>query len=355
MTNAATRPSVHIVVPGALSTPTGGFVYDRYVVRGLRQQGFAVTVHELPAGWPDPGAGARAAAAEIFETLPGGALVVVDGLAFGVLPDLAAAHGARLRLVALVHHPLSAETHLDAESQHALMHSERAALAHARHIITTSGFTADALLDFGVTAPHLTVIPPGVTPAAQAAGSRGPGLVLLCVGAVIPRKGHDVLLNALAGLTHYHWQLDIAGSETLAPHHAAAMRRLAKRLNLDTRVTFQGACETGTLEALYARSDIFVLASHYEGYGMVLTEAAARGLPIVATAGGAVPFTLPEGSGLLAPSGDIAGLRATLARILNETGLHAELKAGAQKAAQRLPTWPHTVAHFAQTLKTVAG
>lgn len=341
---------LHVVVPGPLDTPTGGFVYDRRVVAGLRAAGRDVTVHELTAGWPDPDSRMLTEVEALFERLPTDARVAVDGLALGVLPELAERHAQRLRLVALVHHPLAEETDLPPVKQDAFWRSETRALAQVRHVIVTSGFTADALLDYGVTPEHLSVIPPGVAVAPPSEGSGGPGLALLSVGAVIPRKGHDVLLNALVGLKQYRWTLDVVGSETLAPRHAAGIRRLTDRLGLDRRVTFHGELDGELLERAYRHTDLFVLASHYEGYGMVLTEAVARGIPVVATAGGAVPFTLPDRSGLLAPAGDIAGLRAALARVMAEPELLQQLRRGATEAARALPTWEQVTRSFIKAL-----
>jgi glycosyltransferase involved in cell wall biosynthesis len=291
----------------------------------------------------------------LFEGLPNGATVVVDGLALGVLPEVAARHSARLRLVALVHHPLAEETALPPEERAALRESEKRALARVCHVITTSAFTADALLDYGVTAPHMTVIPPGVAPAPPASGSGGgAGLSMLTVGALTPRKGHDVLLNALAGLMQYDWRLDIVGSEVLQPQHATGIRRLSDRLGLTGRIGFHGELTGAALDAAYHAADLFLLASHYEGYGMVLTEAVARGIPVVATAGGAVPFTLPEGSGLLAPPGDVDGLRQVLARLITEADLRRRLRRGAQQAAHTLPTWDDVIDRVSLTLDEVS-
>jgi glycosyltransferase involved in cell wall biosynthesis len=348
----------HLIVPGPLSTPTGGFVYDRRIAEGMRARGRDILVHELPTGWPAPDLDAQARAAALFEGLPQGATVVVDGLALGALPEIAARHAVRLRLIALVHHPLAAETGLSPEERRVLGESERRALSRVRHVITTSAFTADALLDYGVTAPHMTVIPPGVASARLALGSGGGpggmGLSMLSVGALTPRKGHDVLLNALAGLTQYDWRLDVVGSEVLQPQHATGIRRLADRLGLTGRVRFHGELTGEALDAAYHTADLFVLASHYEGYGMVLTEAVARGLPVVATAGGAVPFTLPEGSGLLSPPGDVDRLRQILARLMTESDLRRRLERGARQAARTLPTWDDVIDRVSLTLDEVA-
>lgn len=346
---------MHVVLPGQPAAQTGGFIYDHQMVEALRARGIDVAVHSLAQGWPFPDDAGMRNADEQLQSLPDDALVLVDGLAFGAMPHLAKAHAARLRLVPLVHHPLAAETGLSVQDREKLEASERAALAQARHVIATSAFTAGALVDYGVTHDGVSVVPPGVVPAPPAAGGQGQALRLLCVATLIPRKGHDVLLNALAGLTDRAWELDLVGSEILNARHATQLRRLSSELGLDERVRFHGSVQGERLEALYHHADLFVLASHYEGYGMVLMEAVARGLPVVATAGGAVPYTLPERSGLLAPAGDIAGLRNCLARVLDDPEMRRRMAAGAHEARDNLPTWSDAAGRLLAALENIGS
>jgi glycosyltransferase involved in cell wall biosynthesis len=344
---------LHLVVPGDPETNTGGFIYDRRLVAELKKLGLCVAIHPLPEGWPYPGYQAVDAADRTLAEIPAGARVIVDGLALGVLPRLAEREGQRLRLIALVHHPLAEETGLDPGERARLYESERDALAHVSHVVATSGFTAQSLVDYGVTQERLSVIPPGVEAHELAEGSGRAAPAILCVGALSPRKGHDVLLNALSLLTARPWTLDVVGSETRDARHAQEMRRLTTELGLDSRVVFRGELSGRALDAAYHTCDLFVLASHYEGYGMVLTEAVARGLPVVATAGGAVPDTLPEGAGLLAPPGDVEALAGALERVLGSPELFAQLAEGARAARQRLPSWTDSARQLASDLEQV--
>lgn len=346
--------SVHFLVPGDIKTRTGGFIYDRRIAAELIALGINVEVRELPPGWPEPDDYALAAAEQALAAIPDGGLVVIDGLALGVLPDLAAAHANRLRLIALVHHPLAEETGLTQDARDRFALSERAALAQVHHIIATSGFTADALLDYGVDRHRISVILPGVDRVAPAKGSGSRETAILCVATLTPRKAHDVLLNALAQLTDRPWRLHLVGSELRHPRHALGIRQLCDRLDLRCRVTFHGELGERALNRIYHRSDLFALASHYEGYGMVVTEAVARGLPVVTTAGGALAHTLPNGAGLLAPPGDVSALRDTLKRVLDEPGLLERLRKGALAARERLPTWSQSAQRCAHLLKSLA-
>lgn len=344
---------IHLVLPGALDRPTGGTVYDRRMVEGLRDLGHPVTVHELAEGFPQPSARDRTAAEDLLARLPDDALVVVDGLALGVLPDAAAAQAARLRLVALVHHPLALETGLDAVTADVFAVMERAALAAVRRVIVTSPVTGETLTrDYSVPADRLAVVLPGTDAAPAAQGSGGAEAALLAVGAVVPRKGHDVLVRALAPLADRPWRLVIAGPERDAAT-AAELRSLIASAGLGDRISLAGAVTSEALAALYDAADVFVLASHYEGFGMVLTEAVARGLPVVSTTGGAIPATVPPAAGVLVPPGDVDALSAALARLLDHPEERAALRRGALAARADLPDWRAQAQAFASVLETV--
>ncbi|MDM0034639.1 glycosyltransferase family 4 protein [Variovorax sp. J22P271] len=342
------------LVPGDLGTRTGGYGYDRRIIDGLRAAGWRVDVASLGPGFPDPDASALALAGRVIEALPDDALVVVDGLAFGVLPEFAAAHAQRLRWVALVHHPLSLETGLAPDRQRALLESERRALASARGVVVTSPATARALAAFDVEAARITVVRPGTDPAPLAQGSGAAELALLCVASVTPRKGHAVLVDALAGLRDRSWTLDCAGSLTLDPACAAALAAAIAAQGLQGRVRLHGECDEAGLRALYRVADVFVLPSFHEGYGMALAEALAHGLPVISTRAGAIPDTVPAAAGLLVPPGDVGALQGALQQLLDDAGLRARLAGGAREARRDLPTWADGAARFAAALDAAA-
>ncbi|RZL63887.1 MAG: glycosyltransferase [Variovorax sp.] len=356
------RPPRHCIflAPGDWQSATGGYIYDRHIVRGLRAAGWTVTLRSPGDMFPLPDDAARAHAGEVIAALPDGALVVADGLAFGALPDQIAQHAHRLRWVALVHHPLSFESGLSPYQKTALFNSERRALAHARHVIVTSPSTARAVADFDVPAARITVVEPGTDAAPRAHGggavaSAGEGaLCLLCVATITARKGHAVLLDALAGLQHRPWQLHCAGSLTRDVETVAAVRDAAARHGIADRVVWHGEVDAARLETLYADADLFVLPSFHEGYGMALAEALARGLPVISSAAGAIVDTVPADAGLLVPPGDVTAVRAALQAVMDSPAQRASLAAGARAAALRLPTWPMACACFADVLETVA-
>ncbi len=345
--------AVHFVVPGRLETLTGGYGYDRRIVAGLRERGWQVTVHQLDDSFPLPGAAARARAATTLAAIPNADIVVLDGLALGALPDEVQPHADRLRLVALVHHPLAAETGLDEGVAAQLDVSERRALAHVRHVVVTSAATAEMLGAYGVVRERITVINPGTDRAAPSPGSTGPDVHLLCVASLTPRKGHDVLFRALADMPQRDWRLTCVGSLERDPETVRRLRDQLVASGLDDRVSLVGEMNGSALARVYDDADVFVLATLYEGYGMVVAEALARGLPVVATRTGAIGDLVGPEAGVLVAPGDSDAFARALARVIGSRDIRRELAAGARAVSDRLPTWEQSCAKMAATLEAL--
>ncbi len=280
---------------------------------------------------------------------------MVDGLALGALPAEAAAQAERLRLVALVHHPLARETGLDPARAAALRSSETAALAAVRRSVVTSPFTAADLVHFGVAADRIGVARPGTDAVRSLPRLSRRRMEILCVGTLTPRKGHRTLLRALAKLRHLPWRLTCVGSLTRDPRHARAVRAECGRLRLTGRVRFLGEVDGPALAACYRRADLFALASYHEGYGMAAAEALAHGLPVVATCAGALADTVPPGAGLRVRPGSVRELSAALRRVVADASLRRRLAAGARRSRRRLPGWGATAAAFAAELERAAS
>ena len=364
---------LYFAIPGDLETRTGGYGYDRRIIAGLRERGWSVSVVRLDDSFPFPSAAARAQAAAVLAQIPTGSTVLVDGLALGALPVEVGREAARLKIVALVHHPLAAETGLDPALAAELHTSERRALGLVRSVVVTSRATAVRLADYGVTADRITVVEPGTDPAPLARGSQGaslsaepsalspqspvPGEVaLLCVATMTPRKGYELLLTALAAIPQRNWRLTCAGSLDRDPATVARVRAQLRDSGLEDRVLLAGDMDAPALGAQYDRADLFVLPTLYEGYGMAVAEALARGLPVISTATGAIedlvrPTPPDEAAGIVVPPGDLPALRDALFRVVGDATLRSRLAANARRARQRLPTWEAAAASMAEALE----
>ena len=346
---------VAFAVPGDLATLTGGYGYDRRIIAELQALGWHVDVLSLGDGFPRPSAEQRAFALSRLLSLPEDVSVVVDGLALGVLPEEAEKVARRAPLVALVHHPLALETGLSPTDVDKLFESERAALAAASAVVVTSPSTGKYLSeDYDVPADNITVARPGTDRGAPAKGSTDGTVRLLSIGAVVPRKGFDILIAALAPIAQLPWRLTIAGDLVRDETTVTSLFGDIARNELIDRVDMLGAVPQEQVSALYSAADIFVLASHFEGYGMAYAEAMAHGLPIIGTTGGATVDTVPPNAGVLVDPGNIKALTRALRMLIEDGKARAWFAQGALAASADLPTWQDTAQLFADALEDLA-
>jgi glycosyltransferase involved in cell wall biosynthesis len=232
---------------------------------------------------------------------------------------------------------------------------EREVLAAAAAIVTTSEWARRRLGElYALPADRVHVAEPGVDAARLAPGSAA-GDALLCVAALTPDKGHDVLLDALATATDLSWRCSCVGSLVRDPAFADAVRRRARNSGLGDRVRFPGPRTGAGLDRVYADADLLVLASHAETYGLVVTEALSRGLPVVATEVGGVTEALGHGDdgtrpGLLVPPGDPAALGAALRAWLEDAELRDRLRRASRERRATLRPWAATASAVADVL-----
>ncbi|MDX2288868.1 MAG: glycosyltransferase family 4 protein [Hyphomicrobiaceae bacterium] len=336
-------------IPGDLDSPTGGYGYDRQVLRLLPSFGVSIRHVALPGSFPSPSAADLETTRKLLAASPASATLLIDGLAYGAFPaDLAA--DLDRRIIALVHHPLALETGLTPARSAALKASESAALGKVQRVVVTSAMTKSTLVsDFAVPADKITVAEPGTDPAVRASGTGMP-MQLLAVGTVLPRKGYEGLIAALVPLRETDWRLSIAGALDRDPATVARLKALIELHGLEDRITLHGVVVPATLDRLYDSADLFVMPSLYEGYGMVLAEAMARGLPIICTTGGAAAQTVPDAAAVKVPPGDVDALSQGLAALLADRKLRARLADRSWEAGRQLPTWNETARRVAAAI-----
>jgi glycosyltransferase involved in cell wall biosynthesis len=347
------EPVLDFLLPGDPQTLTGGYIYDRRIAEGLVNLGWRVAVHSLDASFPFPTPLALTEARTLLESIPTGRIVVIDGLALGSMPEPLADHADRLRLMALIHHPLACETGLSSVEQQKLKDSEQRSLSAVRGVFVNSHWTKQKVAGYGVDLERIHVVPPGTDPAPLAGGSGSASLQLLCVATLTPRKGHADLFDALAQLRDRSWYLRCVGSLTRNVDTVSALRKQITQLDLTDRVELLGEVTADALAHCYETADLFVLASYLEGYGMVHSEALSRGLPLVCTSAGAVPETVEANAALLVPEGNVAGLVCALTKVMDDRSLLSDLASGARIARDNLPSWDQAAAQFAAGLRVL--
>jgi glycosyltransferase involved in cell wall biosynthesis len=292
--------TVHAVLPGDVdAVPSGGNVYDRRVLAGLEALGLDVVAHRLPGRWPD---GEAAAVGRVLDGVPDGRSVLLDGLVACGVPEALAPHAERLRLVVLVHSPLADEVGLAPANARDRDRREGAALRCAAAVVTTSRWTADRVVRRpGLDPDRVVVAAPGVDPAPVSPGSAVTGIPprLLCLGALTPTKGQDVLVEALARVADRPWTAVLAGPTSRDPGFVVGLRAAIARHGLAGRITVPGVLTGRALDLAWSATDLLVVPSRTETFGMVVTEALARGVPVVASRVGGLDEAVSAG----APSG----------------------------------------------------
>lgn len=360
MTTASARPGTDltVVVPGGIddpASPSGGNYYDRRLCDGLRRLGW--TVHEVavPGSWPRPDVGALSRLARAIGAVPDDGLVLLDGLIAAAARPVLLPQAGRLRQVVLVHMPLGGLTgDLSVGAD-----AERVVLGRARAVVTTSAWTRERMLERCALAPErVHVASPGVDLAGGAPGTPEGGR-LLCVGAVVEHKGQDVLLEALGSLTERRWTCTLVGTLDREPSFVAALYRRVAEAGIADRVRFAGALRRNELARQYRAADLLVLPSRLEAFGMVVTEALAAGLPVVATAVGGVPEALgragDEVPGMLVPTDDPIALCDALTDWLNDSALRDRLRHAARARGATLAGWRRTAEQVDAVLRAVAA
>jgi glycosyltransferase involved in cell wall biosynthesis len=344
------------LVPGPLDQLTGGYLFDRQVVEGLRAMGRPVDVAELAGRYPDADDVARSAATAAVSKLPNDGMAVIDGLALPAFADCLESEAGRLRLIGFIHHPLSLETGLNPAEAQKYAALEARLWPLLRGLLCSSAHTARAVVASGIAAQRVEVATPGTAKPERIAERRTGGpLRLLAVGTVTPRKGHLLLIEALAALRDFDWHLTCIGSLQRDPATVAVLRAAIAAKGLGDRVTLAGEQSPALLSAGYAEADVFVLPSYHEGYGMAYAEALAHGLPVIATTAGAIPDTVPASASLLVPPGDATALRDALRRLFTDANLRGRLAAGATAAASTLPDWPTAVSRWVAAFDRLAA
>ncbi|MTH76837.1 glycosyltransferase family 4 protein [Paracoccus aestuariivivens] len=346
-------PPAAFAIPGDIGTLTGGYIYERRLLEGLRNLGHDMQHLVLPASFPDAGPADMSAAIAALEAVDSLRPLIVDGLVFGAIATVGLAR-VKAPVIAMIHHPLAMESGLSVSRRDRLFRTERDNLRLARHVLVPSPHTRALLVErYQVDPDRISIVGPGVDRPTVAMTPVAP-LLILSVGILHPRKGHDILIEALSQLDDLDWQAVIVGNPWDAEHAQFLARRL-KDCSVADRVRLAGRVSDGELQTLYAQASVFALATRYEGYGLVFDEALARGLPIVSCCTGAVPDTVPKGAGLLVQPENAVAFAEALREIITDPAMRLRMAGIALNAGQELPDWAQSAVLASRVIVRLAA
>jgi hypothetical protein len=334
------KRDVWFVFPDGIDDPdriSGGNIYDRQLRQGLVARGWTLRMAPVAD---------EASASTAIAAVASDGIVLIDGLVAGWAPDAVEAASARIPVVIIAHMISSSFPGAIDE----LVNSEMRALRTASMVIATSEWTAGELVRLGLVAgDRVRVAQPGSREATRFAGADH--RALLCVGAMAPHKGQDVLLAALGLLADYPWGCTLVGSRLADPDYAARITAAASEFG--DRIRMPGVLHGAALDRAYQRAGLLVAPSRVESFGMAVADARSRGLPVLASAVGGIPEAIAGGGVLFVPPDDPRALADALNQWFTEPSLRSSLRQQAELGSMTVPRWADTVDRVDRVLEAV--
>ncbi len=346
---------VGLILYGSIHTLSGGFIYDRKLVEHLQNQGDEITILSMPwekysrlllqnwqKEWRD-----RIADLKVD-------ILLQDELNHPSLFWL----NQKIRqqidfpIISIVHHLRSSEKHpplalaFYRQIEKKYLHTVDGFIFNSQTTRKTvedlsgkpvSGIVAHPAGDlYGIGMDREEVI--------SRCQNEGP-LKILFVGNLIPRKGLHTLLLALENLSELNWTLEIVGRQDVDPDYVAELKKQVMRGGLDSRVTWLDRLEDEQMKLVFRRSQVLVMPSSYEGFGIVYLEGMAFGLPAIASlAGAAHEIITPGKNGVLVPPEDVGAMETVLRKLCKDRNYLETLSLGAWQRFAEFPSWEESMA-----------
>jgi glycosyltransferase involved in cell wall biosynthesis len=352
------------VLYGDLSTRTGGFLYDRMLVQGLKDLGAQVEIIQLP--WRCyPISFLLAPSTEDIENISSGKydVLIEDELAH---PSLIRTNRIIRRLsatpiISLVHHLRSSELH-PAALHRIYRRVEETYLSTIDGVITNSPQTLSSVESLLERELPSIVAPPGrghyemfITEQEieERAFQEGP-INILFLGSIIPRKRLDVLIEALSSVAHIDFTLTVIGSDTTDQRYTGAMKKLIKSRSLEQQVHWLGEQPDERVKQALQASHLLVVPSSLEGFGIAYLDAMGYGvIPIGTRCGGAASLITHSQNGFLIDPGDIEELASYIEVLTKDHELRCQLARSALRRYQQQPTWKEVAGTVYDYLKAL--
>jgi len=280
---------VFFLLSGDINSLTGGHLYNRHMVEGLRQKGHGVKVLRLDESTMLTHA-IEIKCSSYFNTLPPGSCVLIDSLVLGNIPGVLKKYSEKLTFIGLIHLPLTYNP-LPGKNRKHIANREVKAMMMTRHLIVTGRFTLRMLMDAGISHEKISLIEPGVENYPRKRYYADLPLGLLCISNYSQIKGQLLLVRALNRLRNNKWTLQMYGDINTEKPYVTRLKSIIANKKLNDRILLHDTIERNNISEAFLASDLFVLPSRFETYGMVLTESLAHGIPVVTTHAGNIPDT----------------------------------------------------------------
>ncbi|MGB0638302.1 MAG: glycosyltransferase family 4 protein [Myxococcota bacterium] len=333
--------TVHWLSPGDPNQRTGGYLYNARMIDALRARGVAVSLHVLDGPWPWPGD--QTNHTDVLSHIPDGSVVVADGLLWPGLQDsVRSALSARCAVWVVVHSLLDMEE--SSASMDSVVEKEMQALSQAHGWFATSSRTARIVCERLNTETNLVIVP-GTFPSPHRGRPRKNHM--LSVATVTERKGHRLLVEALAQLKDVAWTMDIVGALDRDVGCVQAVRDRIQQLGLEERIRLVGELDDAGMDGAYSSADLLVHTATFEAFGMGLTEALVRGIPVVSTPAGALD-SMDSAAIQVLPAQDLDRLVGALRTVLADP-MELERRSDAAELL-RFPDWSEQAERLIQML-----
>jgi glycosyltransferase involved in cell wall biosynthesis len=317
----------------------------------LSEKGHQVRIHNLRNDFPFPDNLSLRECKEILDHITPGDPILIDSLAAGPLLPVLAPLYDKHPFVALIHLPLSHNLDIPLSQREILAQQEKSVMSLSAGLVVTSKYTGELIADWGIDSHVIHVILPGVEAEEQKNSYPTLPRNLLCVANYLENKGQLLLIKALAEMKMFNWVMNFYGHQDIDKRYVSELLSQIRHHGLANRIFIHGPISGSALTQAYLHSDLFILPSYFETYGMVLTEALAHGIPVIASTGGGIPYTVPPSMGILFKPGDIRELQLIAKAILENTWLYGKLWNEAANYHKQVNTWTQSVEEFEKLLQ----